>query len=109
MEQRFLPTMSPGLVRVAEAARRNPGRLLSLAHHMDVDALRRAFHRIRSAAAVGVDGVTKEAYGANLEGNLQDLHGRLKSMRYRHQPIRRVFIDKEGGEEAPNWDFDPRG
>lgn len=100
-EQRFLPGMSPGLVRVAEAARRNPGRLLSLAHHLDVDALRRSFHRIRSDAAVGVDGVTKETYGKNLENNLQDLHGRLKSMRYRHQPIRRVFIDKEGGKKRP--------
>ena len=47
MEQRFLPGMSPGLVRVAEAAKRNPGRLLSLAHHIDVEALRRAYNRIR--------------------------------------------------------------
>lgn len=100
-EQRFLPGMSPGLVRVAEAARRNAGGLLSLAHHLDVDALRRAYRRIRTKAAVGVDDVTKEAYGENLEGNLQDLHGRLKSMRYRHQPIRRVHIDKEGGTKRP--------
>jgi RNA-directed DNA polymerase len=101
MEQRFLEGMSPGLVRVAQAARRNPGRLLSLAHHLDVEALRRAFCRIRSNAAVGVDGVTKEAYGANLEENLQDLHNRLRTMRYRHQPILRVFIDKEGGRKRP--------
>lgn len=101
MEQRFLPTMSPGLVRVAEAAQRNRGRMRSLAHHIDVNALRRAYKRIRSNAAVGVDGVTKQEYGENLEENLQDLHGRLKSMRYRHQPIRRVYIDKEGGKKRP--------
>lgn len=101
VEQRFLPGMSPGLVRVAEAARRNPGRLLSLSHHLDVDALRRAYHRIRAKAAVGVDGVTKEEYGKALEANLQDLHQRLKSMRYRHQPIRRVHIDKGGGKTRP--------
>jgi RNA-directed DNA polymerase len=77
-EQRFLPGMSPGLVRVAEAARRNAGGLLSLAHHLDVEALRRAYKRIRNNAAVGVDGMTKEAYGVNLQANLQDLHGRLK-------------------------------
>jgi group II intron reverse transcriptase/maturase len=93
--------MSPGLVRVAEAARRNPGKLLSLAHHIDVEALRRAYHRIRADAAVGVDGITKEAYGENLEGNLRSLHARLKSMRYRHQPIRRVHIDKGGGKTRP--------
>ncbi len=100
-EQRFLPGMSPGLVRVAEAAQRNPGRLLSLAHHIDVEALRRAYHRIRASAAVGVDGVTKEQYGENLDENLKDLHDRLKSMRYRHQPILRVHIDKGGGKTRP--------
>lgn len=101
MEQRFLPGMSPGLVRVAEAAKRNPGRLLSLAHHIDVRALRRAYKRVRNDAAVGVDGVTKEQYGKELEENLQELHQRLKTMRYRHQPLRRVFIDKEGGKKRP--------
>ncbi len=100
-EQRFLPGMSPGLVRVAEAAQRDPGRMLSLAHHLDVYALRQAYNRIRANAAVGVDGVTKEEYGKNLEQNLQDLHQRLKSMRYRHQVIRRIYIDKEGGKKRP--------
>jgi hypothetical protein len=101
VEQRFLPGMSPGLVRVAKAAQRNPDRLLSLAHHIDVEALRRAYHRIRAGAAVGVDGVSKEEYGKDLETNLQDLHQRLKSMKYKHQPIRRVHIDKEGGKTRP--------
>ena len=73
--------MSPGLVRVTEAARRSPGEMKSLAHHIDVDALRRAFNRVRKNAAVGVDGVTKEQYGENLEDNLRDLHQRMKSMR----------------------------
>jgi RNA-directed DNA polymerase len=101
MEQRFLPDMSPGLVRVTEAARRNPGRLRSLAHHLDEGALGRAYQRIREKAAVGVDGVTKEQYGGNLGENLRDLHRRLRSMKYRHQPIRRVLIDKEGGKKRP--------
>ena len=101
MEQRFLPSMSPGLVRVAEAAKQNPGRLLSLAHHIDVAALRRSYNRIRNNAAVGVDGKTKEQYGEALEENLKDLHQRLKEMRYRHQPIRRILIDKEGGKKRP--------
>jgi len=101
MEQRFLPGMSPGLVRVAEAAKRNPGRLLSLAHHIDVVALRRGYKRIRKDAAVGQDGITKEQYGEALEENLRDLHQRLKTMRYRHQPLRRVYIDKGGGKKRP--------
>jgi hypothetical protein len=41
----------------------------------------RAYRRMRKDAAVGVDGVTKEQYGQNLEGNLRDLHERLVSKR----------------------------
>jgi len=72
-----------------------------MAQHIDVAALGRAFDRIRSNAAVGVDGVTKEAYGEDLETNLRDLHERMKAMRYRHQPIRRVHIPKEKGKTRP--------
>jgi group II intron reverse transcriptase/maturase len=50
---------------------------------------------------VGVDGITKEEYGQRLEENLRELHGRLKSMRYRHQPIRRVHIPKAKGKKRP--------
>ena len=75
--------------------------MLALAHHINVEALRRAYYRIRRNAAVGVDGVTKEQYGENLEANLRNLHERLKTGRYRHQPIRRVHIDKEGGKKRP--------
>ena len=46
-------------------------------------------------AAVGVDGVSKEDYGQALEANLEDLHGRLRTKRYRHQPLRRVHMPKE--------------
>ena len=78
-----------------DRAKREPeGRFHSLAHLIDGAALKQASHRQRGKAAVGVDGVTKEQYGQNLEANLQDLHVRLKGKRYRHQPIRRVHIPK---------------
>ena len=94
--------MSTSLLRVAERARREPeGRFHSLAHLMDVPALERAFHRLREDAAVGVDGVSKAQYGQALEANLEDLHGRLKAKRYRHQPLRRVHIPKGGGRTRP--------
>src|SRR5919198_807994 len=97
-----LEDMSPGLVKVVARAQREPaGRFHSLAQLIDVAALKRAFHRQRSDAAVGVDGVTKEAYGQHLEANLQDLHARLKAQRYRHQPIRRVHIPKAPGKTRP--------
>ena len=97
-----LGTMSPEIRKVVDRARAEPeGRFHSLAHLIDVPALAAAYWRIRKDAAVGVDGVTKDQYGQDLERNLQDLYARLRSKRYRHQPIRRVHIPKDGGRTRP--------
>ena len=97
-----LGKMSPQLLKVVERAKREPeGRFNSLAHLMDVPALERAYRRMRNDAAAGVDGVTKEDYGQDLERNLRDLHERMKAKRYRHQPIRRVHIPKGQGQTRP--------
>jgi retron-type reverse transcriptase len=94
--------MSPARQRVVERAKRDPEeQLRSVAHLLDVDALRRAYERLRPKAAVGVDGRTKEDYGKELERNLRDLHERMRGMRYRHQPIRRVHIPKGKGKTRP--------
>jgi group II intron reverse transcriptase/maturase len=94
--------MSPQLRKVAERARREPdGRFHALAHLLDVPALARAYARLRPEAAVGVDGVTKENYGQDLLANLQGLHERLRTQRWRHQPIRRVHIPKGQGKTRP--------
>ncbi len=97
-----LENMSPGLLKGVERAKREPeGRFHALAHLLDVPALTRAYRRARSDAAVGVDGVTKEQYGQDLEINFQALHARLKAKQYRHQPIRRVHIPKAQGKTRP--------
>ena len=94
--------MSPGLSKVIERARRHPDAVFhSLAHLIDVEALRRAFARLRADAAAGVDGVTKATYGEDLETRLRDLHARLRAGRWRHQPIRRVHIPKPDGRTRP--------
>jgi group II intron reverse transcriptase/maturase len=68
---------------------------------MDEQLLTGAFRRIRKDAAVGVDGITKEQYGQDLQGNLRNLLGRMVEKRYRHQPIRRVHIPKDNGKTRP--------
>jgi len=88
--------MSTGLRKVAERAKREPAaRFHSLAHLIDDELLTGVYQRLRGKAAVGVDGITKEQYGQDLQRNLRDLHERLRTKRYRHQPIRRVHIPKE--------------
>ena len=94
--------VSPGLLMVAERARRNPNECIrGLCRFVDVAALARAHDRLRKKAAVGVDGVTVEQYGQRLEENLVELHAKLKAGQYRHQPIRRVHIPKEKATTRP--------
>jgi RNA-directed DNA polymerase len=89
------------LLEVAARARDPNARFYALAYLIDEATLERSFQKLRSNAAVGVDGVTKGQYGQKLKENLQDLYCRLKGGRYRHGPIKRVFIPKENGKTRP--------
>jgi group II intron reverse transcriptase/maturase len=90
------------LTRIGEKARKEPGLVFtSLYHHIyDVDNLRACYDTLGAKKATGVDGVTKEEYGKNLEANLQDLSGRLRRMGYRPGPKKRVYILKPGSEKG---------
>ena len=94
--------VSSDLDRVRQVARRDKDvRFTALLHHVTVDRLREAYRAIRPGAAPGVDGVTWWDYGVNLEGNLQELHGRVQRGAYRARPTRRVFIPKPDGRLRP--------
>ncbi|PYU37887.1 MAG: group II intron reverse transcriptase/maturase [Acidobacteria bacterium] len=56
---------------------------------------------MKKKAAPGVDGVTWEEYGRELEAKLIDLHGRIHRGAYRAQPSRRVWISKTDGRQRP--------
>jgi RNA-directed DNA polymerase len=88
------------LQRVKEAAERShQTRFTALLHHVDDEALLRAFRRLRRAAAPGVDGMSVAAYEQNLTENLRRLCEAVHGGRYRPWPVRRVAIPKaEGGE-----------
>ncbi len=94
--------MSTDLTWIGEKARKEPGLVFtSLYHHVtDVDNLRDCYEALDGDKAVGVDGVTKDQYGEDLEENLQDLSGRLKRMGYRPQPSRRSYLPKPGSEKG---------
>ena len=94
--------MATDLTRIGEKARKEPDFVFtSLYHHIsDVDNLRACYDSLEARKATGVDGVTKEEYGKNLEENLQDLSARLKRMGYRPAPSRRSYIPKPGSEKG---------
>src|SRR4029450_6713650 len=70
-------------------------------HVYRLDTLRAAYQDLKRSAAPGVDGVTWQQYGENLESNLQDLAARLKRGAYRAQPTRRSYIPKADGQRRP--------
>ncbi len=94
--------VSQALDRVRQVAERDKKvKFTALLHHVTADSLKDACRAIRPRAAPGVDGQTWEAYGQNLEENLQDLHRRLHSGAYRAKPSRRVYIPKADGRQRP--------
>ena len=95
-------SVSSELGRVRRVALKDKDvRFTALLHHVTVDRLRAAYRAISPKAAPGVDGVTWEDYGQDLESNLQDLHARLHRGAYRARPSRRVFIPKSDGRLRP--------
>lgn len=93
---------SSDLDRVREAARKDKqARFTALLHHITLERLRSAYWATNPKAAPGVDGVTWEVYGRDLEDNLQDLHERLHRDRYRAKPARRSEIPKPDGRTRP--------
>src|SRR6266436_9702991 len=91
-----------GLDRVREVARRDKdARFTALLHPGSLERLRWAYWALSPKAAPGVDGVTWEGYGKDLEANLRDLHERVQGGRYRAKPSRRAFIPKADGRLRP--------
>lgn len=96
-------SVSTRQARIAELSRRHVGEPLTHVHRfIDMAWLREAYWRVRKDAAVGIDGESWEAYGENLEANLQNLLGRVKGGAYRAPAVRRVYIPKgTRGETRP--------
>ena len=95
-------TVSTKLHQLTEQARRHPERVFTTLHHLiDVEFLQEAFLRLRKDAAAGVDNMTAAEYEEGLVQRLTELHLRVHTNRYRAQPVRRVWIEKEDGKRRP--------
>lgn len=68
---------------------------------IDMELLRLAWRGLNKKAAAGVDQVTAQEYGANLEANLDDLIDRLKRDGYKARLVRRKLIPKGKGKTRP--------
>ena len=74
---------------------------LSLAHLLNVEYLKDCYRNLDRNKAAGIDEVSWQEYGKDLEKNVEDLVMRLKRKSYKPLPARRVYIPKGKNETRP--------
>ena len=94
--------MGTKLERIAEisATTKRP-EFTSLYHLINAELLKQCHRELDGKKAVGIDKVTKEEYGKQLESNIADLVQRLRNKSYKPLPTRRVYIPKANGKLRP--------
>ena len=93
-----LMSQSNSWMRIGKLAKNKGLVFNNLFQHFNVENLREAFAAIDGSKAVGIDLVTKDQYGKNLDANLQGLVDRLHVGTYRPQAKRGVEIPKANGK-----------
>jgi group II intron reverse transcriptase/maturase len=90
------------LFRVREAAKRDSKLQFSnLLHHISVDLLRESYWSLNRQSATGIDNVTWQGYGKELERQLPILYDLVQSGRYQAKPSKRIWIPKSDGQQRP--------
>lgn len=88
-------------IRIGSRASRKDTLFQNLLMHINEDSLREAFQAQDGSKALGVDGVSKKAYGKNLEENLKELSQRIQKGTYRPMPKKEILIPKGNGKTRP--------
>lgn len=89
--------MDTELARITEIAKQQKDeRFNALVHLINRQTLMESHQQLANGKAVGVDQVTKDEYGSNVEANIDSLLERMKRQAYKPQPARRVYIPKPG-------------
>ena len=70
----------------------------ALMRYVNKDTLKVMYKRQPKNKAVGIDGMTKEKYGENLDENLDKLIHDMKQFSYRPLPVRKTYIPKGNGK-----------
>jgi len=88
------------LARIAQVAKEHPKeQFTSLVHLLNVETLLECHHELSGNKACGIDQVTKAEYEENLCENIESLHRKLKTMAYKPQAVRRVYVPKPGSDK----------
>lgn len=80
-------------------ADRTDRKVQNLASYINKETLLAIHKQMDGAKAKGIDGTSKEGYEVNLEANIENLIKRMKNGSYKPNPIRRVYIPKDGSNK----------
>lgn len=94
--------MKTKLTRISQMSSENPAMVFtSIGHLIDKEMLRDCHLEMDGSKATGIDDISKDEYGKNLDENLDMLVERLKRKSYFPKPARRVEIPKDNGKTRP--------
>ena len=92
--------METKLVRIAEISATSKHPIFTSVYHLiNEDMLKQCHKELDGNKAVGIDKVTKDEYGKNLDRNIKELVQRLKNKSFKPLPSLRVYIPKGNGKK----------
>ena len=93
--------METELSSIAEKARRERNyRFKNLVYLVNAENLKESFMKLKADRASGIDGVSMDEYGGNLDTNIADLVARMKRQAYKPQAVRGTYIPKANGKQS---------
>ena len=91
--------METKISRIAQRAKENPKEVFTSIYHLINEELLIECHKeLEKNKATGQDGISKDEYEENLEGNIRQLAKELRNKSYKPTPAKRVYIPKANGK-----------
>ena len=91
-----------GPMRLHQSAKQNRSlQFDNLLHHITCKQLYQAYQHLNKRSAKGVDGESWASYGEQINVRIESLHSRIHTMRYKPQPVKRIWIPKANGDQRP--------
>jgi RNA-directed DNA polymerase len=102
MDRRIQENTTTKLLQISKVSKDNPKyKFVSLASLLTPEYLSGCYSELKKNKASGIDGVSVEEYGEELDENLRKLVDRMKSMSYRPKNVLRVYIPKADKGRRP--------
>ena len=91
--------MTTKITRINQISKERPNEVFTSIYHLiNKELLKECFNELDGNKAVGIDKVTKDEYGSNLDENIDNIVTKLKNKSYRPSPARKVNIPKANGK-----------